>query len=232
MEFYWADFLRNRVVWDNTKTGSALSTTNNDRNLIAAPISFYAAVANGNALAKSEVYRDEYGRTLLDYDSPLSSDNTRNWAHDSTSAGRLAKATDTYNMYLLDDSTIQGDITPSALSAANNKLHIDTTTGQTIAGVIANFGASVEINKGTTITTQWKDAALNKPAFNSTLTIPHGTGTVTFTGANTYTGATSIAAGTLALTGAGSIAQSVKVTVDSGATLDVSATTRFANSGR
>ena len=221
VEFYWADFLRNRVVWDNSKTGSALSTTNNDRNLIEAPVSFFAAVANGTALAKSEVYRDQYGRTLLNYDSPLSSNNTMTWAHDSSSTGRLAKATDAYHMYLLDDSTIQGDITPSALSAANNKLHIDTTTGQTTAGVIANFGASVEINKGTTIATQWKDAALNKPAFNSTLTIPHGTGTVTFTAANTYTGPTTVAFGTLALSGAGSIAQSVKVTVDSPATLDV-----------
>ena len=183
-------------------------------------------MADGIALAKSEVYRDQYGRTLLDYDSPLSSNNTKNWAHDSASAGRLAKATDTYNMYLLDDSTIQDDITPSVLSAANNNLHIDTTTGQTISGVIANFGASVEINKGTTIATQWKETALNKPAFNSTLTIPHGTGTVTFTAANTYTGETTVAASTLALTGAGSIAQSVKVTVNSGATLDVSATTQ------
>ncbi len=222
VEFFWADFLRNRVVWDNTTTGSSLSTANNDRNLIAAPISFFAAVANGNALAKSEVYRDQYGRTLAGYNSPLSGNNTKNWAADSMSAGRLAKATDTYNMFLLDDSTVQGDITPSALSAANNKLHIDTTAGQIVAGVIANFG-SVEINKGGSIATQWKDAALNTAAFNSTLTIPHGTGTVTFTGANTYTGATTIAAGTLALAGAGSIAQSVKVTVDSGATLDVSA---------
>ena len=223
VEFYWADFLRNRVVWDNTKVGSALSTTNSDRNLIEAPLSFFAAIANGNALAKSEVYRDQYGRSLLDYDNPLSSNNTRNWAHDSASAGRRAKATDAYNMFVLDDSFIQGDITPSALSAANNKLHIDTTAGQTISGVIANFGSSVDINQGSSITTQWKDAALNKPAFNSTLTIPAGTGTVTLSAANTYTGATNVGAGKLVLSGSGSIAQSSVITISAGAQFDVSA---------
>ncbi len=225
VEFYWADFLRNRVTWDNTATGSTLSTTNSDRNLIAAPLSFFAAVANGIALAKSEVYRDQYGRTLTDYDSALSSNNTKNWAHDSSSAGRLAKATDTYNMFLLDNATVTGDITPSALSAANNKLHIDTTTGQTISGVIANCGASVDINKGGSIGTQWKDAALSTAAFNSTLTIAAGTGTVTFTGINTYTGPTNIGAGTLALSGAGSIAQSSAIAVAGGARLDVTRAT-------
>ena len=224
VEFYWADFLRNRVTWDNTATGSALSTTNSDRNLIAAPLSFFAAVANGIALAKSEVYRDQYGRTLGDYNSTLSSPNTKNWAADSSSAGRLAKATDTYNMFLLDNSTVTGDITPSALSAANNKLHIDTTAGQTVSGVIANFGA-VEINKGGSIATQWKDAALNTAAFNSTLTIAAGAGTVTFTAANTYTGATNVGAGTLVLSGAGSVAQSSVITISAGARLDVSGVT-------
>ena len=136
---------------------------------------------------------------------------------------RNTKATDTYNMFVLDDSFIQGDITPSALSAANNKLHIDTTSGQTIAGVIANFGASVDINKGSSIATQWKDAALNKPAFNSTLTIAAGTGTVTLTAANTYTGATNLGAGKLVLTGAGSIGQSSVITISAGAQFDVSA---------
>ncbi|MEO7318445.1 MAG: ParB-like protein [Chthoniobacteraceae bacterium] len=223
VEFSWADFLRNRILWDNTKTGSALSTTNSDRNLIEAPLSFFAAVANGIALAKSEVYRDQYGRTLLDYNSTLSSPNTKNWASDSTAAGRLAKATDKFNIFLLDDSTIQGDITPSFLSRANNKLHIDTTAGQTIAGVIANFGSTVDINKGSSIDTQWKDSALNKPAFNSTLTIAAGTGIVTLTAVNTYTGTTSVGAGKLVLTGAGSIGQSSVITISVGAEFDVSA---------
>ena len=222
VEFYWSDFLRNRIAWDNTATGHTLGSGQNDANLIAAPLSFFAAVANGTALAKSEVYRDQYGRNLADYDSALSSPTTKAWAADSASAGRLAKATDTYNMYLLDDSTIVGDITPSFLSRANNKLHIDTTTGQTISGVVANFGASVDINKGSSITTQWKDAALNTAAFNSTLTIPAGTGTVTLTGVNTYTGVTTVAAGRLVLSGAGSIAASSQIIINAGAEFDVS----------
>jgi autotransporter-associated beta strand protein len=228
VEFYWCDFLRNRIIWVDTKSGSALSTANTDRNLIQAPLGFYAAVANGIALAKSEVYRDQYGRSLADYNSDLSSTTTRNWAIDSTSSGRLAAATDKYNMYLLDDSGVQGDITPSLLSQANNALHIDTTTGQTIAGVIANFGKSVDINKGSSISTQWKDSVLNTTDYNSTLTIAPGTGTVTFTGANTYSGPTTIGAGTLALGANGSINSNSSITLAAGATLDTTAKSTYA----
>ncbi|MCX6867594.1 MAG: Ig-like domain-containing protein, partial [Verrucomicrobia bacterium] len=228
VEFYWCDFLRNRITWDDSKTGSALSTTNADRNLIQAPLGFYAAVANGIALAKSEVYRDQYGRTLADYNSDLSAPNTKNWAIDSTSSGRLAAATDTYNMYLLDDSSVVGDITPSLLSQAKNMLHIDTSADQTISGVIANFGKSVDINKGSSIATQWKDAVLNNTTYNSTLTITPGTGRVTFTGANTYTGKTNIGAGTLALGATGSIDSSAGVTVAVGATFDTTAKSTYA----
>ena len=229
VEFYWCDFLRNRISWDDTKTGSALATSNSDRNLIQAPVGFYAAVANGTALARSEVYRDQYGRTLTDYNSPASATNTRNWANDSlSSASRRAAAGDTYHMYLLDDSTVQGDITPSLVSQANNRLHIDTTTGQTVSGVIANFGKSVDINRGSSISTQWKDAVLNNTTYNSTLTIAPGTGTVTFAAANTYTGPTTIGAGTLALGAAGSIDSSASVTVAAGATFDTTAKESFA----
>ena len=49
-----------------------------------------------------------------------------------------------------------------------------------------------------------------------------GGGTFTLNGVNTYTGATTIAAGTLALTGGSSIASSSVVTVNGGATFDVS----------
>jgi fibronectin-binding autotransporter adhesin len=125
-------------------------------------------------------------------------------------------------MWLRDDSTIVGDITPSAFSI--NKLHIDTDAGQTIAGVLKNFG-SVTINGGGTLVTAWKDAALNTPAFNSTLTLPAGTNTVTFTAANTYTGATDVKAGKLALIGAGSIGQSAVITISAGAQLDVAGVT-------
>ena len=49
-----------------------------------------------------------------------------------------------------------------------------------------------------------------------------GGGTLTLTGVNTYTGATTIAAGTLALTGGSSLASSSVVTVNGGATFDIS----------
>ncbi len=221
VEFFWSDFLRNRVVWDDTASGHALGSGQSDASLSAAPLSYYAAVANGIALARSEVFADQYGRTLTDYDA-LAPGNTQTWAHASKQNGTAA-ASDTYRMYLLDNSTVQGDITPSLVSRANNQLHIDTTAGQTIAGVIKNFG-SVDINKGGTITTTWKDATLNNTTYNSTMTIAAGTGTVTFTAVNTYAGATNIGAGMLKLDGAGSIASSVLINVGSGAALDVTTT--------
>lgn len=52
-----------------------------------------------------------------------------------------------------------------------------------------------------------------------------GTGTQTLTGANTYTGSTIVSGGTLALSGDGSFADSSHIRIDSGATLDVAATT-------
>ncbi len=222
VEFYWSDFLRNRITWDDTATGHALGSGQPDASLISAPLSFYAAVANGIALARSEVYADQYGRKLTDYDNAAYAGNTQTWAHASLANGTAA-ASDTYRMYLLDDSTVAGDITPSFLSRTNNQLHIDTTGGQTITGAIMNFG-SVDINNGGTITTTWKDATLNVPAYNSTMTIAAGNGTVTFTAVNTYAGATNIGAGTLKLDGAGSIANSALINVSSGATFDVTTT--------
>jgi hypothetical protein len=47
--------LVNRIVWDDSKTGSPLSSTNADRNAISAPVSFLTAVANGYALDISSV---------------------------------------------------------------------------------------------------------------------------------------------------------------------------------
>ncbi len=215
VEFYWADFLRNRVGWEDAQVGSALGSGMGDANLIKAPLSFFTAGANGIALAKSEAYRDQFGRSLADYDSPAHDANTRSWAHASIVNG-LAKAGETYHMYLRDDSTVYGNITPSALS--NNKLHIDTksVSNMQIDGVISNF-SSVTINGGGTLQTSWKDAALNTPAFNSTLTLAPGTETVEFTAANTYTGTTDIIAGQLLLSGAGSISHSSVISVAPGA---------------
>src|SRR5882672_4187457 len=67
VEFFWADYLRHRVVWDDTLTGSPYGSPNGDASVTAAPLSFFTAVANGIALARSEVYRDEYGRRIFDY---------------------------------------------------------------------------------------------------------------------------------------------------------------------
>ena len=67
VEFYWADYLRQRIAWDESKTGSPLTVTNRDGNLIQAPLGFFGAVANGIALVRSEVFRDQYGRRLVDY---------------------------------------------------------------------------------------------------------------------------------------------------------------------
>ena len=50
-----------------------------------------------------------------------------------------------------------------------------------------------------------------------------GAGALTLSGISTYSGATTVSAGTLAVTGGGSIAASPVITVQSGATLDVSA---------
>lgn len=205
VEFYWADFLRNRVIWDDGKAGSALGTNtavfttaaNGQANLIAAPISFFASVANATALAKSEVYRDQFGRTIGDYAGSQYSDNTRVWAQASIRNG-LAKQGDTYHMFLIDGATIQGDLTPSALTGVVNSLHIDTTAGLFVAGSLANF-RSIAVNSGASILTNWKDALPQLP--NSLLTIPAGSGAVVFTGRNDYTQLTSLAldAGSLEL---------------------------------
>ena len=226
VEFYWADFLRNRVVWNNAAPGCALDSSDvacaGKKNLIAAPVSFFAAVANGIALARSEVYRDQYGRTLNDYLSASYSANTRTWASASIQNG-LAKGASSFHMYLLDDSTVRGDITPSALVTVNNQLHIDTSAGQIIDGAIMNF-ASVDINLGTTLGTKWKDTAALQTYLGmnpeSILTIPAGNGTVTFAGVNTYAGTTTIGAGRLVVADTGAITHCASVVVMSGAALE------------
>ena len=213
VEFYWADFLRNRVVFDDSHSGSPLGSGKPDANLIAAPIAFYAAVANGTALAKSAAYQDQYGRSLATYNDAAFGTNTQTWAGASLKNG-LAKSSDVYEMYLLDDSTVQGDILPSATST--NHLHIDSVGGQVIGGAIGNF-ASVDVNRGAAINITWKDAVLTPQ--NSTLTIVPGTGKVTLIAHNGYAGTTRVGAGTLEVAATGSIDNSSAVVVDAGATL-------------
>ena len=52
VEFYWAAFLRNHFVWANSKQGSPFGSTSREASVIAASLSFFAAVANGIALAQ------------------------------------------------------------------------------------------------------------------------------------------------------------------------------------
>lgn len=219
VEFYWSDFLRNRVVWDNTKSGNSLITGGANANLISAPVAFFAAVANGVALSKSELYRDQYGRNLIDYTGAAFSKNTRTWAQASLN-NVLAKAGEKYHMYLLDDSTVQGDILPSAKST--NYLHIDTTAGQTVSGAVRNF-AQVDINRGAQIQTNWKDASALSTYLgyqsNSILTIAPGTGTVTFTGASSNLGNVTVWGGGVVIGSTGSIASTTSLTVNTGASL-------------
>jgi hypothetical protein len=194
VEFYWADFLRNRITWDDTKTGSPYGSPNGDASVTRAPLSFFAAVANGIALARSESYRDQYGRRLSDYtNSALFAPNTLNWANGSLSNG-LAAANNTYHLYLRDDSTIAGDITPSAV--ANNILHIDTESILVIPNTVQNI-RTLLVNAGAILQTSWKDATVS----NSTLRFPAGTGTVTLTGNASVANNTTISNGVLLING-------------------------------
>ena len=225
VEFYWADFLRHRVVWNNKLAGCALDATEpacmGKKNLIAAPISFFAAVANGIALARSENYADQSGRKLSDYLAADYPANTRNWASASLQNG-LASSQHEYHMYLLDDSGVNGDITPSSQDSVTNRLHIDTTAGQVITGALQNF-ASVDINRGATINTKWKETpALQKYLGvnpDTSLTIEPGTGAVTLAGVNTYRGPTTVAAGLLIIAPTGELSGSASVDVMPGAGL-------------
>ena len=199
VEFFWADFLRRRVVWDDTLPGVPLGSAANNTNLIAAPLSFFTAVANGIALARSEVYRDEYNRRIFDYtNAAVFTPVTVNWARGSLSNG-LATATDTYNLYLRDDSTIVGAIQPSALST--NILHIDTMlpTGMTVTQTMQNIRTLI-VNAGGRLNTSWKDANPTT-VLNSTLILPAGLGLVMVTGTNFVAANTILGGGTLAVEG-------------------------------
>ena len=175
VEFYWADYLRHRLSWDDTKSGSPVTVTNSDGSVIQAPLGFFAATANGIALARSEVFRDQHGRRLINYtNTGLFTPNTVNWARGSLSNG-LAVATDTYHLYLLDDSDIIGDISPSLLST--NVLHINTTSGRTLSNAVVGL-TTLLLNDGPQLKTSWKDVTVS----NTTLRIPAGKGVVTLPG--------------------------------------------------
>ena len=210
VDFFWEDFFRNRVVWNNSLTPIG----NGDANAINAPLSFYTAVANGIALAKSELYRDQNGRSLFDYANLLTfadyytNANTVAWA--STAIGNgLAAVGDTYNLYLRDDSTISGDIIPSALST--NLLHIDTTAGMTVTQLVKNV-KYLYVNMGAQMTTIFPDAFVP----NSTLTFPAGTGEVWLNNTSYVSAASVISNGICSVNG---VLNSAVVTVANGSAL-------------
>src|SRR5262245_4228510 len=158
VEFFWADFLRHRVAWDDTLSGSPLDSSNGDANATAAPLSFFTATANGIALARSEIYRDRHGRRIFDYtNATVFSPNTVGWATGSLSNG-LAGAGDTYHLYLRDDSTIAGAIQPSGLST--NILHIDTMTRLTVTQSLQNIRTAI-INAGGNLKISWRDTTVS-----------------------------------------------------------------------
>ena len=171
VEFCWADFLRNRIWWDDTQPGWPLTSTNTAANVIAAPLAFYAAVANGIALARSEAYRDQFGRSLRDYaDGAIFPTNTVNWARGSITNTLLA-GTNTFHLYWFDDSHIVGPITPSPRSS--NILHINTATAVALSDRVENI-STVYINEAGTIKTAWRDTRIK----NSVMKYPAGKGTV------------------------------------------------------
>jgi len=194
VEFFWSDYLRHRVVWDDTLAGSPLASGNGDASATAAPLSFFIAVANCIALARSQAYRDEFGRRIFDYtNASVFPPNTVNWANGSISNG-LAAATDTYHLYMRDDSGIAGTVSPSPLST--NILHLDTVAGMTVTQALENI-STVLINAGGTLKTSWKDA----PISNTTLRLPAGSGVVTVAGTNFVAANSILGGGTLLLTG-------------------------------
>ncbi|MDB6041400.1 MAG: 5-nucleotidase family protein, partial [Verrucomicrobiales bacterium] len=173
VEFYWGDYLRDRVIWDDSLTGSPLGSSADDANAVSAPLSFLTASANGIALAKSEVYLDRHGRNISAYTNvSVFPSNTVNWAQGSISNG-LANSKQTYHMFLRDDSWISGPITPSAFST--NVLHIDTASNLVVTQALRNF-RSILVNAGGALAISWKDGSVP----NSVVRWVPGTGVVAF----------------------------------------------------
>jgi uncharacterized repeat protein (TIGR02543 family) len=191
VDFYWGDFLRNRLVWNNNLT----ATGNGDSNVINAPLSFFAASATGIALCKSELYTDQNGRSLFSYtnSSVWTNTNTTYWASSAIANG-LAAPGDTYNMFLRDDSTVVGSIIPSAFST--NILHVDTYTNMVLTQFMSNI-YSLFLNAGAVVTTTFPDAQVP----NSILTFPAGTAEVSLNSTAWVTDLTALSNGTFAVNG-------------------------------
>lgn len=113
------------------------------------------------------------------------------------------------NAYTYDINLQQGTL--GAKSSWSSPLNIRLTGGVTLKAADA-AGASGNISLGGVLS--------GTGGFTKS-----GDGDLVLSGANTYTGTTSVQSGTLRLSGAGSIADSSRITVASGAALDVSTVT-------
>lgn len=129
-------------------------------------------------------------------------------------------------------------IDPGAeLDLLNNGSIADSTvnvlTGGTLSLILTNTGSMIGSLQGTGyvdtgLPSQTLTLTNAADTFNGVIggygALAVSSGTETLTGANTYTGLTTIKGGTLALSGSGNIADSYSVTINSGGTLDISAT--------
>ncbi|HTI68527.1 MAG TPA: ParB/Srx family N-terminal domain-containing protein [Candidatus Limnocylindria bacterium] len=194
VEFCWADYMRGRIWWDDAKSGAPYPSTNRDANVIGAPLGFFAAVANGIALARSESYRDQFGRSLRDYaNAAIYPANTATWAAESLAHAEPG-ISNVFNLYWFDDSRIVGRIAPS--SNAVNILHINTTGKVALSNQLENI-ATLQVNSAGRLKTSWRDAAMR----NTELRYPEGNGTVTLVEGATYEGNIVLGHGTLELQG-------------------------------
>ena len=100
--------------------------------------------------------------------------------------------------------------TVGALTGGANAI-VDNLSGGTSTLSVGNNGASSTFS-----------GVIQNTAGTVSLT-KIGSGTVTLAGANTYAGNTTISAGTLALGSGGSLGSAISVSIEAGATLDVSA---------
>lgn len=95
-------------------------------------------------------------------------------------------------------------------------------TGGVVSNSVAATTSTLTVGQNNSAGSPVYSGAIQNGAGTVALT-KAGTGTQTLAGANTYTGATNVNAGILAIALSGSISGSAQVTIDAGATLDVSA---------
>jgi autotransporter-associated beta strand protein len=113
--------------------------------------------------------------------------------------------------------------TPGVLDLTAGSVNVNGLAGD---GTVRITGATDRtLTLGNADTTADFSGALQNTGAGVLALTKVGTGTQTLSGTNTHTGATTVSAGTLALGASGSIANTPTLSVETGATLDVSAVT-------